>query len=150
MEITNFLTWSIVIAAIAAFGLGSMIWAYVGPGSRAIIFENPISTPPSLPPSDEAAKLADFFRQGHDAYQAGKHRQAIDKFSQAIQLAPTFAQAYHNRGLAWANLRQDDNAVANLVRAGEIYAQQGNEEGITIVKENLLALKARKQAREEN
>ncbi|MGK7873033.1 MAG: tetratricopeptide repeat protein [Xenococcaceae cyanobacterium] len=145
MDIANFLTWFIVIAAVMGIGLGAMIWAYIGSGSTSLLFPNPVPAPPSFPPSNVPSELADYFQQGCDAYQAGNYRQAIDKFSQAIQLVSTFAEAYHNRGLAFANLRQDDDAVSNLVSAGEFYAQRGNQEGIAIVKQNLEALKAREQ-----
>lgn len=144
METIHFLTWFIVVAAIAGFGIGTMIWAYKGSGSTAVLFPQAIAAP-SFP--EDAALVADLFNQGCDAYTKGKYRQAIEKFNQAIGLAP-IAQTYHNRGLAFANLRQDDDAVINLMRAGEIYAQQENEDGIATVKQNLLALKARKQARE--
>lgn len=143
METTHFLTWFISIAAIAGFGIGTMIWAYKGSGSTAVLFPQPIATP-SFP---EATSEVDLFKQGYDAYTRGKYRQAIEKFNAAIGLAP-IAQAYHNRGLAFANLRQDDDAALNLMRASEIYAQQEDEAGIATVKQNLLALKARKQARE--
>ena len=145
METTHFLAWFTSIAAIAGFGIGTMIWAYKGSGSTAVLFPKAIAAP-SFP--SDAASLSDLFKQGYDAYTRGKYRQAIEKFNEAIGLAP-IAQAYHNRGLAFANLRQDDDAAINLVRAGEIYAQQENEAGIATVKQNLLALKARKQAREE-
>ena len=145
MEITHFLTWFTIIAAIAGFGVGNMIWAYKGSGSTAVLFPKAIAAPSF---SSDAASEADLFKQGYDAYTYGKYRQAIEKLNQAIQLAPSLAQAYHNRGLAFANLRQDDDAAINLMRASEIYAQQEDEAGIATVKQNLLALKARKQARE--
>ena len=146
MEVANFLAWFVVIVAIVGFGLGSMFWAYVGPGSKAILFDTPVEIPSSLPPANE--QLANSFKEGYDAFQARKYSQAVDKFSQAIQIAPTFAQAYHNRGLAQANLRQDNKAVADLLRGADLYAQQGNQEGINALKHNLEALKARaKEAR---
>jgi hypothetical protein len=57
------------------------------------------------------------------------------------------AVAYHNRGLAFANLRQDDESVANLLQAAELYLQEGNQPAIAIVKKNLELLKARKDSR---
>ncbi len=146
MEITNFLTWFILIAVVAGIGLGSMIWAYLGAGSTSVLFDAAIPAPPLPSSLEQDAQLKDYFQQGYDAYQAGKYRQAIDKFSQAIERFSSFAEAYHNLGLAFANLRQDDNAVENLLRAGEFYAQQDKQAGIATIKQNLEALKARKRA----
>ncbi|MCL2927289.1 MAG: hypothetical protein O4861_15845 [Trichodesmium sp. St16_bin4-tuft] len=49
--------------------------------------------------------------------------------------------------MAFANLRQDDESVANLLQAGELYLQEGNQKAIAIVKKNLELLKARKDSR---
>ena len=148
MEIANFLTWFIVIAIVAGVALGAMTYAYIGSGSTEVLFKDPVLLPPALPLGDAGNKASALFQQGYDAFQAGNYRQAVDKFSKTIQMVSTFAEAYHNRGLAFANLRQDDDSVLNLVKAGEFYLQQGNQEAIAIIKQNLEALKARKQARE--
>ena len=49
--------------------------------------------------------------------------------------------------MAFANLRQDDESVANLLQAGELYLQGGKQEAIVTVKKNLELLKARKESR---
>jgi hypothetical protein len=59
------------------------------------------------------------------------------------------AEAYHNRALALANLRSDDEAVADLIRASELYQQQGTGFAIDTIKQNLAALKQRKLEREK-
>ena len=142
MEITNFITWFIFIGLITGIGIGAMIYAYRGQGSISVLFTQPISTSVSIPP-----EVAAHFQQGCEAYQIGNYQQAINKFTEALQKNPTIAEAYHNRGLAFANLRQDDESVENLLKAGEIYIQQQNQEGMGIVKQNLEVLKARKEAR---
>jgi tetratricopeptide (TPR) repeat protein len=143
MDIGHFLTWFIAIATVMGVGLGSMVWGYRGSGSISILFPHPISVPPSLPYSE----ATNYFQQGYDAYLKGSYRQALERFEEAIQLCSTLAEAYHNRGLVLANLCQDDDAVANLVKAGELYVQQGNQAGIIVIKKSLEALKTRKQVR---
>jgi tetratricopeptide (TPR) repeat protein len=146
MEITNFLTWFLFIAGVIGIGLGVMVRAYIGSGSISILFPDPVLAPPAVLAADTEAAAQ--FQQGVAAFQAGKYRKAVNRFSQAIQRVSTFAEAYHNRGLAFANLRQDDDAARNLVKAGEGYLEQGNQDAFATVKQNLEALKARKQARE--
>lgn len=144
METVNLLAVLGVVTIVAGFGIGSMVWAYVGSGSRQVLFQSPVLV--ELLPATEASAA---FQQGCLAYQAGRYQAAIDQFNQAIQLNPTFAEAFHNRGLTWANLRRDDDATINLVKASELYLERGDRASVSIVKQNLEALKARKLAREK-
>jgi thioredoxin-like negative regulator of GroEL len=139
MENTSLFVWFIVIALVATIGLGSMVQAYAGSGSLAVLFPEPIAPAPTLNP--EAATL---FQQGCEAYQAKQYRRASDRFIAATQLDQTFAEAFHNLGLVTANLRQDNAAAQYLLQAGEKYLEQGNTEGYTQVKNALEQLKARK------
>jgi tetratricopeptide (TPR) repeat protein len=143
METVNLVAVVGVVAIVAGFGIGSMVWAYVGSGSRQVLFPEPIVI--ELPET-EATKA---FQQGCLAYQSGRYQAAIDPFNQAIQLDPTFAEAFHNRGLTWANLRRDDDATINLVKASELYLERGDRASVSVIKQNLEALKARKIAREK-
>lgn len=140
MEITNFLTWFVCIGLIASIGIGTMIYAYRGQGTISVLFTQPISI-------SSETEAAINFKQGCEAFQAGNYQQAINKFTEVIQNNSNIAQAYHNRGLAFANLRQDDESVANLLQAAELYLQEGNQKAIAIVKKNLELLKARKDSR---
>ena len=145
MDTVNFLIVFIAITVVASVGIGSMVWAYVGAGSRAVLFKEPIFNVAS-DPKNEALQQ---FQQGIVSFREGRYPAAIEQFTQAIQLAPTFAEIYHDRGLAFANLRRDDDATFNLVKASELYLERGDRASVTIVKQNLEALKARKQAREK-
>ena len=148
MEQVNFITLCIAIAAVLGIGLGAMTWAYLGKGSISVLFKEPISSLPQLPVTDAGSKAAVYFQQGITAYNLGNYRQATELFNKAIQLVSTLAEAYHNRGLAFANLRSDDDAVANLLKASELYQQQDKGEAIAIIKQNFEALKKRKVERE--
>lgn len=149
MELTNFIAWSAIVVTALGIGLGTMAWAYVGKGSIAVLFKEPILNLPEFPATDVGSKASVYFQQGIEAYQLGNYRKAKDKFSSALQLISTLAEAYHNRGLVFANLRSDDEAVADLIRASEFYQQQGNGSAIVLVKQNLEALKQRKLEREK-
>lgn len=146
MDTANFFIVLIAITLVASFGIGSMVWAYVGAGSRAILFNEPISK--SI--ADEKNEAIESFQQGVIAFKAGRYPDAIEQFTQAIQLSPSFAEAFHDRGLAFANLRRDDDATFNLVKASELYLERSDRDSLAIVKQNLEALKARKQAREKS
>lgn len=145
METANFLIVFIAIAVVAGVGIGSMIWAYVGAGSRAVLFKEPILNVIS----DQKNEALQQFQQGITAFREGRYPAAIEQFTQVIQLDSTLAEVYHDRGLAFANLRRDDDATFNLVKASELYLERGDRASVTIVKQNLEALKARKQAREK-
>ncbi|NJR40456.1 MAG: tetratricopeptide repeat protein [Leptolyngbyaceae cyanobacterium CSU_1_4] len=114
METSSFLIWIIAIGMVAVIGLGSMIQAYSGSGSLAVLFADPIAPNP-LPTLNATAAAQ--FQQGCEAYRQGKYRPASDRFTQAAQLDPTFAEAFHNLGLVTANLRQDNNAAQHLLLA---------------------------------
>ncbi|MCU0544086.1 MAG: hypothetical protein MUE44_18245 [Oscillatoriaceae cyanobacterium Prado104] len=150
MELTNFIALSVIVVVALGVGLGTMTWAYSGKGSISVLFPEPILSSPEFPDTDIGRKAAVDFQQGIEAYQSGKYRKALDKFTSALQRVETLAQAYHNRGLVFANLRSDSEAVADLLRASELYQQQGNGSAIGLIKQNLEALKQRKQEREKN
>jgi len=149
MELTNFIALSAIVVAALGIGLGTMTWAYVGKGSISVLFKEPILNFPEFPATDAGSKASIYFQQGIEAYQSGNYRKAKDKFSSALQLISTLAEVYHNRGLVLANLRSDGEAVADLIRASELYQQQGNGSAIDLVKQNLEALKQRKLEREK-
>ncbi|NEP81661.1 MAG: tetratricopeptide repeat protein [Okeania sp. SIO3C4] len=141
METANFLTWLLFFGLISGIGIGAMIYAYRGKGSISVLFTKFISTSSSITSEAEVD-----FQQGCEAFQKGNYQQAINKFTEALKNNSTIAEAYHNRGLAFANLRQDDESVENLLQAGELYIEQKNQDAMMILKKNLELLKARKEA----
>ncbi len=149
METTNFIALSVIIVTVLGIGVGTMTWAYFGKGSISVLFKELILSLPEFPDTDTGKKASVYFQQGIEAYQSGNYRKAKDKFTSTLELVSTLAEAYHNRGLAFANLRSDGEAVADLIRASELYQQQGNEVAIDLIKQNLAALKQRKLEREQ-
>ena len=149
MEINNFIALSVIVVAALGIGVGTMTWAYFGKGSISVLFKEPILNLPEFPATDSGSKAAVYFQQGIEAYQSENYRKAKDKFTSALEEVAT-AVVYHNRGLVFANLRSDGEAVADLIRASELYQQQGNVDAIDTIKQNLAALKQRKLERENN
>jgi thioredoxin-like negative regulator of GroEL len=147
METASFLIWVLFIGAIATIGIGSMARAYVGKGSFSIVFSEPIALPAALPALDPEA--ATQFQQGCEAFLSRNYRQASDRLNAAMQQEPAFAEAHHNRGRAIANLRQDNEAAALLVKAGDLYLQQENAIGYEQVKQDLQTLKTSRSKQNE-
>jgi tetratricopeptide (TPR) repeat protein len=132
-----------VLIPVAGFGAGSMIWAYTGAGSVAVLFQEVISPPQELSP--EALQN---FQVGIGAYLRRRYRSAIAAFTQVLRTDATCAAAYHNCGLALANLDQTDQATASLLKAAELYFDRGDGRSADLVKQHLIALKTRKLERE--
>ena len=147
MNISSFLVWAIFVGAIAAFAIITMSQAYVGSGSLALVFAEPVALANASAESSAQtnAEIA-LFQQGSTAFQAGNYRQAADRFATLLQRHPNLAEAYHNRGRAIANLRSDNEAASTLVKAGELYLQQDNTAGYEQVKRDLQQLKEKRMA----
>ena len=141
MESASFLIWALFIGAIATFAISSMVQAYLGKGSLAIVFSEPILPVNPAPSSLNPAAVTEF-EQGCEAFRSGNYREASDRLNAATQQEPAFAAAYHNRGRAIANLRQDREAAALLVKAGDLYLQQEDTTGYEQVKQDLQKLKS--------
>jgi tetratricopeptide (TPR) repeat protein len=155
MELTNsdFWLWTGVIAGIGGFGIGVMFWAYAGAGRFALLFAEPLASlslqrgTTMIEPSFKSAASAPAvtaLEAGDTAFRARRFSLALDCYSQAVKLDPTLAAAYHNRGLAAANLRRDGDAARDLSQAGELYLQQEQRQRLSQVRENLEVIKEHK------
>jgi tetratricopeptide (TPR) repeat protein len=139
VENLSFWIWVAAILLIAGSGLGAMLFAYWGKGSVVVVFPDAIAADPPAPTLNPEAAAE--FQQGCEAYRTGRYRQAVTRFTQALQFDPELAEAYHNRGRATANLRRVTDAVADLVKASELYLQQGNVTELAQLKQDLETLK---------
>ncbi|YAF93955.1 MAG: tetratricopeptide repeat protein [Nodularia sp. CChRGM 3473] len=70
--------------------------------------------------NDQTLTFADYYQQGHAAYQIRDYEQAVENFSQAIQQEPTNARAYVNRGNARYNLKDYEGALKDYNQALQI------------------------------
>jgi tetratricopeptide (TPR) repeat protein len=143
METLNLGLVIVVLSGVAGAFVGTMLWAYQGSGSVAVLFREVMPVPEGL---SDAARSA--FQSGVSTYIAGNYRPAIGSFSKALQADPSCQAARHNRGLAYANLRQEDSATINLLAAAEGYGAMGDRKSVALVKRQLEAIRLRKLSRE--
>ncbi len=74
----------------------------------------------------------DHIRRGNRHYHAGEYEDAIAEYTQAIALDPKLAEAYNNRGLAYADLGKYAEAIADYYQAISLdtkYAVSYNNRG---------------------
>ena len=70
-----------------------------------------------IPAALFGAEAQNAFNEGVKHYQAAKFKEAVAAFNRAIKAAPKSAEAYNNRGLAYAKLGQPDNALKDYDEA---------------------------------
>jgi hypothetical protein len=143
MELGNLFAAIVTIGGVAMFGVGMLIWAYKGAGSVAVLFIEVIPVPAELSGLEQQ-----LFQQGIAAYITGRYRRSVDRFSQIIGQSDTCVAAVHNLGLSLANLRQDDRATRELLKAAALYQTAGDSNSADLVKRQLTQLRQRKLARE--
>jgi tetratricopeptide (TPR) repeat protein len=146
LELGDFAIWFGSIGLVLAFALGSMLWAYKGQGSRSILFLEPVELPDDN--DHRLPKAIAAFNQGRELFTKGDYRAASDRFAAALQLAPNWPEAYHNWGLALANLLDDNEAAPRLVKAGDLYLNSGNLQGSALLRRHLSAMVDRKKQRQ--
>jgi len=146
LEWGDFALWFGVIGAVLGGSLGIMIWAYRGQGSRSILFTEAVPLPTEN--GDRIPKAIAAFNQGQTLFTQGDYRAAGERFATALELAPNWPEAYHNWGLALANLLNDNEAVPRLVKAGDLYLENQNLQGSALLRRHLSAMVERKKQRQ--
>ena len=137
METPNLLIWAAVILGIAGFAVGAMVNAYLKPIARAPFPDAAIDRP-SIPLSEAALTT---FVGAVGTYKAGDYRGAVEQFAQVAAQQPTCAEAWHNLGLAYANVGDNDKAVRSLLKASDAYDKQATKAGLDRIKQDLERLK---------
>lgn len=137
METLNFSIWAAVVIGATTFAVGSMVSAFRKP-IEDIPFPNSVIEQPSVAISSEALNS---FVGAVGTYKAGDYRGAVDQFTEAIGQEPNCAEAFHNLGLAYANIGDTDKALRSFLKAGDAYDKQGTKAGIEQIKRDLETLK---------
>ncbi|MGB3310056.1 MAG: hypothetical protein WBG32_13295 [Nodosilinea sp.] len=132
--------WLSVVLAILGFGMGVMVWAYRRPLGNSALFPNPV-TDLSMPIGDDARTQ---FEAGCADFAQGRYPAAIDRFTEVMTTEPNCAEAFHNGGLAYANMGTDGVAVQALLKASALYDQQGTKAGLDLVKQQLEQIAGRR------
>jgi tetratricopeptide (TPR) repeat protein len=140
----NFAIVLLVLGLSTLVGAGSMMWAYQGSGSIAVLFLEVIPAPDRL--TDD--KLRRSFNVGVGEYCKGYYRRSMQQFVQVLKIETDLPEAHHNYALALANQRQDDKATASFLKAAELYLKLDDRNSADLVKQHLLALRQRKFDRE--
>jgi len=83
----------------------------------------------------------DYVVQGGQKYIANDFTGAIQDYNKAVELDPTLAQAYFNRGEAWIRLNNNVEAIRDFEKAIQLYQEQNDEGGAYQVTTRLNDLK---------
>ncbi|MBE9137648.1 hypothetical protein IQ254_10545 [Nodosilinea sp. LEGE 07088] len=132
--------WLSVVLTILGLGMGAMVWAYRRPLGNSALFPTPV-TELSVPISDGARAQ---FEAGCAAFAAGRYPAAIDQFTNVMVAEPDCAEAFHNGGLAYANMGTDSMAVQGLLKASDRYDRQGTKPRLDLVKQQLEQIAGRR------
>ena len=138
METLNFIIWAAVVIGATSFAVGSMVSAYRKPIEQ-VPFPDAIIDQPSVAVSTEALNT---FVGAVGTYKASDYRGAVDQFTEVLSKGPNCAEAFHDLGLAYANIGDNDKALRSLLKAGDAYDKQGTKEGIEQFKRDLKTLKS--------
>lgn len=138
MEISNFIIWAVVVFGIAGFAMTAMLSAFRQPIAQTPFPDSKIDRP-SIPLS--TAAMGDFVG-AIGTFKAGDYRKALEQLTKVVEQEPNCAEAWHNIGLAYANVGDNNKAVRSLLKAGDAYDRQGTKEGIEGVKQALETIKA--------
>ena len=141
METSNFMpnliVWAAVVFGIGGFAIVSMVNAYVKPIST-VPFKDDVIDESSIPLSNAGREA---FVGAVGTYRAGDYRGAIEQFTKVIEEEKNCAEAWHNVGLAYANVGDNNKAVRSLLKASDAYDKQETKAGLDRVKQNLETLK---------
>ena len=110
METPDFLIWAAVVVGATSFAIVSMVSAYRKPIEQ-VPFPDAVIDQPSLAISSEALTK---FVGAVGTYKAGDYRGAIEQFTEVLDTEPTCAEGFHNLGLAYANIGDNDKALRSL------------------------------------
>lgn len=96
--------------------------------SLAVIAGTPILTAEATPATvvaqlDDAGQL---LNRGADKFDTGDIEGAIADFTEAIRLEPNYSLAYYNRGRAYSELDQKQEAIDDYTKALEVNQRWGN------------------------
>ncbi|MEM9945652.1 MAG: hypothetical protein AAF810_06265 [Cyanobacteria bacterium P01_D01_bin.36] len=138
MEVINFAVWAVVVLGIGGVAIVSMVSAFRKPITQTP-FPDDILQTPSIPLSESATRA---FIAAGATHKAGDYRRAIEQLTPVVEQEPNCAEAWHNIGLAYANVGDNNKAVRSLLKASDAYDKQGTKLGIERIKKDLETLKA--------
>ena len=115
-----------------------MVQAYKKP-IVDIPFPDAVIEQPSIPLNDGGRQC---FVGAVGTFKSGDYRSAKDQFTQVLATEPACAEAFHNLGLAYANIGDNDKALRSFLKAGDAYDKQETKAGLDRIKQDLETLKS--------
>ena len=138
----DLVVWLLVVTVILGGGMTVMARYYRRPLKDAPLFPAPV-TDLSMPLSSAATTQ---FQEGCHLFAQGQYPRASEAFYRVLEQESACAEAFHNFGLAQANLGNDNDALRALLKASDYYDQQGTRAGLTQIKAQLEQLAERRKA----
>lgn len=86
---------------------------------------------------EQLMKANDYAKQGDKFFLAGRLKQAVNTYNQALKIHPQMADVWNNRGVVLTRLKMFDEAICSYDRALQIradYADAWNNRGVSLMK----------------
>ena len=83
----------------------------------------------------------DYFQQGKVHLEEDNLQQAIESYTQAIEVNPDLAEAYSNRGFAYLEQENSQQAIEDLEKAATLFQEQGQKQAYREIEEMLNQLR---------
>jgi S1-C subfamily serine protease len=90
--------------------------------------------------SSSGNEAENYVNTGNSRIASGSYKDAVSSYDDAIQRNPSLAVAFFNRGLAYYNLGQRDNAIADFSKAAALFRSQGDGQKLQQTQDILQAL----------
>ena len=85
---------------------------------------------------EQLMKANDYAKQGDKFFLAGRLKQAVNTYNQALKIHPQMADVWNNRGVVLTRLKMFDEAICSYDRALQIradYADAWNNRGVSLI-----------------
>jgi len=89
------------------------------------------------------------YQQGRDRGRRGLYKEAVEDFTQAININPDFAEAYIARAYARTLTRDNQGLIEDFQKAIDIYIARGDSEKANMVLKTLQDFKRQIQMEEQ-
>ena len=83
----------------------------------SILFLVCFSTSTSFSQNSEAIE---FYNEGVELFKQKKYKQAVEKYSETIDLMPEYINAYYNRGNSYLQLKKYNSAINDFISVTDL------------------------------
>ncbi len=107
----------------------------VDPSGQVMIINGSCSPSSQGQELGSMANAEEFYQRASEFDSQGQHQEAIAEYTQAIQLAPNYAEAYVFRGNALALVGEPQKGIEDLQKAAAIYESRGESQWAAAVRQ---------------